>query len=250
MGVIRLKKYIILISLFVVIAGTFNIVKAKSSNSNGNSNQGGQQINNLKENPSFKDDIVKNTPPARVGNGTNTNDSLAISDPLKNTIRKMERLEEKIQNKEEKAEVGEIVDEQEVIDNTIDESLDNMNARPGLLKLIMGPDYKNAGQVRSEIVRLQNQIRQLTRMSERLSVSENTVLDDAILTLKTELNAIETKLYTGLQGFSLFGWLNRLMTGFVPVPTSTPVESPTAIPSVIASPTVVSSPIPTDSVTP
>ena len=174
---------------------------------------------------------------------------------LGNSINKLQQVEEKTKNKEIKNQVSEIIEEEVQSDLEITTSIATMEARPSYVKFIMGPDYKNAGQVRSEIVHLRNQISKLGRVQEKAGASESGTIAETITTLQAELTTIETTLYNNLQGFSLFGWLSKLLSGFTltlspsslpspeatssgsPIPsvepTATPVESgtPSAVPS-------------------
>lgn len=150
---------------------------------------------------------------------------------LENSIKKLEKIESRIQNKEIKTQITEVIEEEEQADENIDTSIASMEARPGLLKIIMGGDYKNAGQVRSEIVHLRNQISKLNRIQNKISPQEGTSIGETIKILQDELLAIETKLMENLEGFSLFGWLNKFLTGFtLPVASPTPMASPTPTP--------------------
>src|SRR3989339_1567005 len=87
----------------------------------------------------------------------NSNKPIYVGRQLENTIRNTERLQERLldtNNEDVEAEVEDIKDEQVDADTEIDNSLNDMKARPSIVKFIMGPDYKNAGQVRSQIVQL------------------------------------------------------------------------------------------------
>jgi hypothetical protein len=111
----------------------------------------------------------------------------------------------------------------------------------------MGPDYKNAGQVRSQIVQLRNQIEKLTRLKDKLSTTNVATIDETIASLNSDLYDIELKLSEQLKGFSLLGWLSKLLANFTVVATPTPTGSsvPTVVPSPSASPEASSSPVPT-----
>ena len=160
---------------------------------------------------------------------------------LGNSIMKLQEVETKTRNKEIKSQVLEVIEEEEQSDFEISTSIATMEARPSIVKFIMGPDYKNAGLVRSEIVHLRNQISKLNRIQDRAGATESGTFAETVTTLQAELTAIETKLYESLQGFSLLGWLNRLLTGFTLAPeaTTSPSASPEASES--ASPTPIES---------
>ncbi|KKQ68946.1 MAG: hypothetical protein US90_C0020G0001, partial [Candidatus Shapirobacteria bacterium GW2011_GWE2_38_30] len=156
---------------------------------------------------------------------------------LDQTIQKIEVVKPKVKTPQVKEELEQIQAEQIESDKTIDSSLNKISTRSGLAKLVIGPDYKNAGAVRSEIVHLQNQVRQLTRLESKASTSEKTAIQESISSLNEELLAIETRLNESLKGFSLFGWLNKLLTGFVS-PVSTPEITPTITPDLSVTPSV------------
>jgi len=163
---------------------------------------------------------------------------------LENSIKKLQVVEAKTKNKEIRNEISEVIEEEEKSDFEISTSIATMEARPSIVKFIMGPDYKNAGQVRSEIVRLRNQVSKLNRIQEKAGATESGTISETIMTLQAELTAIETKLYNSLQGFSLLGWLNRLLTGFTPAPVVTPSPSASPEASESASPTPIESSTP------
>jgi len=168
----------------------------------------------------------------------NSNKPIYVGRQLENTIRNTERLQERLldtNNEDVEAEVEDIKDEQVDADTEID-------------KFIMGPDYKNAGQVRSQIVQLRNQIEKLTRLKDKLSTTNVATIDETIASLNSDLYDIELKLSEQLKGFSLLGWLSKLLANFTVVATPTPTGSsvPTVVPSPSASPEASSSPVPTE----
>jgi hypothetical protein len=168
---------------------------------------------------------------------------------LGNSIEKLQQVEAKVKTKEEKAKVESVLQDTVEADMDIDTHIASMEARPSVVKFIMGPDYKNAGQVRSTIVHLENDIKKLDKVEEKTGTGSGTVSDTKV-TLQSELTAIETKLSDNLQGFSLFGWLSKLLSGFVPTPTATPVPSLTPDASASASPVATLLPSSSPSATP
>lgn len=159
---------------------------------------------------------------------------------ISNAVTTLEQMETNVKNPKAKAAIQLAVQTAEQSEATAESSLNEMAGRPGFLKFIIGPDYKNAGQVRSEIVRLRNQISKLTRTRDGLSSSDQAAIDKSISALQTDLTSIETRLNDALKGVSLFGWLSKLLNGFV-APTT--VATPTA--SASATPVSTVSPVPT-----
>ncbi len=160
-----------------------------------------------------------------------TGNSAKDNQYLNGSIHKLENVTKTTKNKEVKAQLNQIINEEEQSDATIAASIKNMEGRPGYLKFVIGEDYKNAGQVRSEVVHLRNQIAKLERVQEKAGASDSGAIAASIATFQAELNSIENYLYEKLQGFSLFGWLSKLLTGFTPTAIATPSASPEASPS-------------------
>lgn len=181
---------------------------------------------------------------AQVGTGDTGNSNKYLG----NSINKLQQVEERTKNKEIKSQVSEVIEEEEQSDEDINNSIKSMEGRPGYLKFIMGPDYKNAGQVRSEVVHLRNQISKLNRIQDKAGATESGTIGGTIGTLQAELTAIETKLYENLQGFSLFGWLSKLLSGFSltpsPSPSATPEVTPSGSPMPTPEPTTTPTPVP------
>ena len=147
---------------------------------------------------------------------------------LKNSLRKLERLQEKVNDPEIGNQIQETMENQEEAQEEIEENLEAMDARPGFLKLILGPAYKNAGEVRSQIVHLRNQEKQLIRIKEKLGDADAGLMDTAIAEVQQATEEIKATLDDKLSGFSLFGWLSRFLAGYIPVEPIEPTETPEA----------------------
>lgn len=102
----------------------------------------------------------------------------------------------------------------ERIKDRVATALRHMDERPVALRFLLGPDYKNAGEVRSEIVQTRNQIRQLQNLRENLGAQDQDSVDESISDLEAQANELEADLQQRTSGFSVFGWLNRLLSGY------------------------------------
>lgn len=224
----NIKKLYLSIFTVLILFAAAGVVSAKSVNSE-----------SAKAKPVSTPVQVQVTNTERNMNREATASGLQIS----NTIREMEQLETRVKSPKAKEALQLAAETAEQSQATVESSLNEMYGRPGFLKFIIGPDYKNAGQVRSEIVKLENEIRQLTRAKEGLSESDQAAIDESIAALEGDLTSIKTMLNEALKGISLFGWLSRFLSGFTaPVASPTPVASPSAVPS--ASPSVAPSATP------
>jgi len=134
---------------------------------------------------------------------------------IRNSVRNLERVVTRFRDPEDGNQVREMVEEQTQVEERVQILLSSMDARPGFLRFILGPDYKNAGEVRSQIVRLEAQIEQLTRLKEKLTLQEDQdSVQEAIDSLEAEADALESELSEKLEGFSLFGWLAKLFAQY------------------------------------
>jgi hypothetical protein len=138
-----------------------------------------------------------------------------LSGRMESVLRKTERLQERINNPEVGEQLQNSVQTQERTQERIESILSDMNARPGFLKFILGPDYKNAGEARSQLVLMRNQINQLTRLKESVDDAESQQqLQEIVDDLQNQSDQLESQLNERLTGFSLFGWLSRMLNGY------------------------------------
>lgn len=152
---------------------------------------------------------------SEVGDETDDMMDSTMSGRMESAVRKAEQLKERINNPEVGEQLQNSVEAQQHAQERIQETLTDMKARPGFLRFILGPDYKNAGQVRSQLVQMKNQINQLTRLKASIDDPESQqqlqgIIDD----LQSQSNQLELQLNNSLTGFSLFGWLSRILSGY------------------------------------
>ncbi|MEJ2347836.1 MAG: hypothetical protein P8Y17_01375 [Patescibacteria group bacterium] len=101
------------------------------------------------------------------------------------------------------------------VQERVTNAFSRIDARGRVMRFIFGPDYKNAGEVRSQIAQIQNDIRDLEALKDDLtSTTDQREVQEAIDNLESEAEALQTDLDQKLEGFSLFGWLNRLLSRY------------------------------------
>ncbi|HNV96841.1 MAG TPA: hypothetical protein PKL13_00790 [bacterium] len=115
----------------------------------------------------------------------------------------------------EKGEMGEqiktMTQEQNKIKNNIDEKVKKIQERNKIQTFLFGNDYKNLGQLRSETVKVENQIRQLQNATEKIKNQNNKqILQEQIQALEQEQIQINKFIQENENKFSLFGWLTKL----------------------------------------
>ena len=119
--------------------------------------------------------------------------------------------------KKEKGEVSDklktISDEQNNSKENVANTINKIQNRSKVKTFLIGSDYKNIGQVRSEIVKTDNQIDQLNGLLEKTTnVDNKKVLEGQIQTLEEQQQKVNDVLATNENKFSLFGWFLKLFS--------------------------------------
>ena len=133
---------------------------------------------------------------------------------LRNSTQSLNRIVTRENNPEVGAQIRVMVESHEQVQRQVQTALGQMESRPAYLKLLIGPDYKNAGQLRSSTVGIRNDIRQLTNLKTDLDQQDSEDIESAIAELEAEADSLEAQLSEQLSGFSLFGWLGRMISGY------------------------------------
>jgi hypothetical protein len=91
------------------------------------------------------------------------------------------------------------------------EEIKTVENRSKIKTFFLGSDFKNLGDLRSQMVQTRNQIAQLTRLAEKAENPESkTELQSQILTLSQEQASIDNFITQNEDKFSLFGWAVKL----------------------------------------
>jgi len=108
-------------------------------------------------------------------------------------------------------EVKAVAQEQDGAKEKVAESIDKIQYRSRIKTLLIGTDYKNIGQLRSEMVKAKNRIGQLKNLLEKtISEESKTILEGQIQTLEQEKQKIDDFLKVNEAKFSVFGWFAKL----------------------------------------
>ena len=130
---------------------------------------------------------------------------------IETAIQNLNRVTERNNNPEIGEQVRSMVQNHERVQTRTKTALQQMSQRNQAVKFLLGPDYKNAGQVRSDVVSLRNDIRKLEQIKEDSLPVDAGDVQGAIDELQVEADGLEVQLTEQLSGFSLFGWLARLL---------------------------------------
>jgi len=130
---------------------------------------------------------------------------------IETAIQNLNRVAERDNNPEIGEQVRSMVQNHEKVQIRTKEALHQMSQRNQAVKFLIGPDYKNAGQVRKDVVGLRNDIKKLEQINgDSLPTTDAGDVQGAINELQVEADELETQLTERLSGFSLFGWLAKL----------------------------------------
>lgn len=93
--------------------------------------------------------------------------------------------------------------------------IEEVSDRPAWKSFLLGPDYKNLGAIRSNLVKTQNQIKNIEKtMEKNMGEEENNTLRARLGELEEERLTIFNYINEKDDGFSLFGWLAKLLSGY------------------------------------
>jgi len=130
---------------------------------------------------------------------------------IETATQNLNRVVERNNNPETGEQVRSMVQNHEKVQVRTKTVLQQMSQRNKAVKFMIGPDYKNAGQVRSDVVSLRNDIEKLEQIKEDSLPVDAGDVQGAIDELQVEADELEAQLTDQLSGFSLFGWLAKLL---------------------------------------
>lgn len=136
----------------------------------------------------------------------------AVSKGMKAATQNLNRVVERNNNPEVGEQVRAMVQTHEQIQARTKTAFQQMDQRNRAVKFMIGPDYKNAGQVRSDVVGLRNDIKKLEQIKEDALPTDAGDVQGAIDELRVEADDLEAQLTERLSRFSLFGWLAKLFS--------------------------------------
>jgi len=147
----------------------------------------------------------------QLGQGGQQGGVETVNKGIDTAIKSLNRVAERNNNPEVGEQVRSMVQNHEQVQVRTKTALHQMDQRNQALKFMIGPDYKNAGQVRSDVVGLRNDIKKLEQIKEDSLPADAEDVQDSIIELQTEADGLEAQLTEQLSGFSLFGWLAKLL---------------------------------------
>jgi len=137
----------------------------------------------------------------------------AVSQTVENLVTLASRLY--TQNQSLSVQIRTTAQEQIKAEDKINQSLDKAESRTGFAKFFVGPNYKQLKVVKQEMEQNRLRIQQLNQiMSQITNTSDQTELANLIKILEAQNTNLKEQLNQDTKGFSLFGWLSKLISGF------------------------------------
>ncbi len=94
----------------------------------------------------------------------------------------------------------------------LEKGLEKIQKRNGILKFILGPDYKEINNIEEILKQNTEQIEQIIQAKNQIqNQNDEQILSEQIQLLEGANAEIKDKIQSYPKGFSLFGWVSRLM---------------------------------------
>ena len=134
--------------------------------------------------------------------------------------------EEAVGNAEVSDQIETVAAEQEQTQVEVTAAIEEVEGRGKIKTFLIGTDYKNLGQLRSNLVQNRNEIRKLTKTLSQTQTPESAALIQAqLMTMTQERERIKSVITANEEGFSLFGWVAKFLTGYEAAPISEEEEA-------------------------
>ena len=148
-----------------------------------------------------------------AGNGQGSGGG--IGQGIEDATQSLTRVSERTSNPEVGEQIRVMTESHVQVQTKAKTALANMQARSKALKFFFGASYKNAGELKAQAAQLRSDAGELASLRDELtSAADQEEVQGAIDSLEEEADAMESELDQELEGFSLFGWLNRILSGY------------------------------------
>ena len=173
----------------------------------------GQDQNRVQDPTTHDGDAVDANLDGVAGNGQGSTGSMGQG--IEEAKQSLTRVSERVNNPEVGEQIRTMTESHVQVQAKVKTALQNMSARSRSLKFIFGPSYQNAGEVKAQAAQLRADAEELASLKDELtSTSDQEEVQGAMDSLEEEAVALEAQLEQELEGFSLFGWLNRILSGY------------------------------------
>jgi hypothetical protein len=227
------------IALAFVFGLTSLVAVAKSENGNGGGKDKSNKSSQSEGKSKKKEVNLKNyqKPDAAKGE-THAQINKEKTQEVVQNLEQVATQEESAGNTQISVPVENVVAEQTQTQEETVEAIGKVESRGQVAKFILGPDYKNLGQLRSSLAHYENDIRKLTKALNLTAGTGNIVsgtgnivsgtgtqstIEAQLVNLYRERERVRGLVYEHQDFFSLFGWFSKIMNGYTPLPVTDPV---------------------------
>jgi hypothetical protein len=123
-----------------------------------------------------------------------------------------EMLNARIENQGIGQQVREIARVQNQTQERIENQLQKIEKRSGLVKKIIGPDFKAIKNMEQLVVENQERIDELKNLSSQLNEEESLEIEEMIVSLEEQNLSLKEKISQERESTSLFGWLFKIFS--------------------------------------
>ena len=173
----------------------------------------GQDQDRVQDPATHDGDAVDANLDGTAGNGQGSGGG--IGQGIEDATQSLTRVSERTNNPEVGEQIRVMTESHVQVQTKAKTALSNMQARSKALKFFFGASYQNAGEIKAQAAQLRSDAGELANLKDELtSTTDQEEVQGAMDSLEEEAVALEAQLEQELEGFSLFGWLNRILSGY------------------------------------
>jgi|GEM_PF-1941390 hypothetical protein len=105
-----------------------------------------------------------------------------------------------------------IAQNQNEIQEKAENSLSEVKKRSGFTKFFIGPNYKKINEVKAQLEIHKKRIKELKEIKEQVQHMDGELIQEQIKIMEGVTTELEESISSEKKGFSLFGWLNRIIS--------------------------------------
>lgn len=215
----RVLYLMVIVMVLALGFASFSAIAKNEGNKNEKSNKNSQSQEKTKNNENQNANLKNFEKPNNEKGESNSKINKEKSEEVVKNLKEVADEEKNKGNKEVGEQIEQVIQEQEQTQEQTSDSIEEVETRGKVKTFLIGTDYKNLGQLRSELVHNRNQIRQLTQSLTQVQTEESKAMIEAQLQIMMqERERIKSVITANEDNFSLFGWVTRFLTNYEETP--------------------------------
>ena len=158
----------------------------------------------------LEEDSLKEAVQTQLRQGTQTEQALSRRSQVSNSVKEMVRVADR--NNGIGKQVRTIAQNQNQLQNEAEDALFKVQERGGFARFFIGPNYGQLKDVEERLEQHTERIEEMKGLRANLDSSDLVSLDEQIVVMEVVAEELAAAAKEETKGFSLFGWLNRLMS--------------------------------------